>query len=313
MRRGITLLEVLISAAILVIGLLSIGALMTLGIRAAGDARKSDYSANLGRNAMADLRVRGFLDAANWSSGPLVADVPFVIDPLRLATDPGAVAFPATGPVQFSRITIQRPYGPMSLEEAQRIFLGQDAVKFSRPDDSDERPRAINVWPGPPSYASDETWGPAPTDPKPLIPTYRNDCSWFLTVCPRRPHATISVVVLWHRNVEEQAFAVGVEFAGMKDVRLVADAPDAIPVKRNEWLLLVGYRGPGDYACTWQRAEAIASDAEYRAADGKWVTHATLAGPDWSWDGDGDMLPDADEAVVMPGVVNVFTRPVVLR
>ncbi len=71
-RRGITLLEVLISIAVVAGGLLGVAALLTLGSYTVNETAKADRSAAMGRAAMHDVRVRRMLErlrdggAARW-------------------------------------------------------------------------------------------------------------------------------------------------------------------------------------------------------------------------------------------------------
>ena len=108
-RRGITLLEVLISIFVMAVGLMGVAALIPIGTFAVSETAKADRSAAMGRAAMHEVRVRDMLQRfrpdgdARWyfarngfafdsSSlgeriGALVlAGQPFAIDPM-LATE----------------------------------------------------------------------------------------------------------------------------------------------------------------------------------------------------------------------------------
>jgi hypothetical protein len=70
-RRGITLLEVLVSIGILSVGLFGVAALVPLGAMLLRDAVASDRTGALGRAAIRDVKVRGMLcsgtpTAPNW-------------------------------------------------------------------------------------------------------------------------------------------------------------------------------------------------------------------------------------------------------
>ena len=65
-RRGITLLEVLISMGILAVGLLSIAALIPAGRLEIMQAVKLDYASMVGRGAFRDLQIRGYLNPTTW-------------------------------------------------------------------------------------------------------------------------------------------------------------------------------------------------------------------------------------------------------
>ena len=66
LRRGISLLEVLIAMFILSVGLLGLAALLPVGQADIVAAGKSDRSSAAGRLAMRDLRARGILCVDNW-------------------------------------------------------------------------------------------------------------------------------------------------------------------------------------------------------------------------------------------------------
>ncbi len=106
-RRGITLMEVLISMGVLTVGLLSIAALIPAGRIELLQAVKLDYASMVGRGAFRDLKIRGYLmpgtttvsywSDANatsvWNFGPFTAlaqttsvvPLPVAIDPLGCA------------------------------------------------------------------------------------------------------------------------------------------------------------------------------------------------------------------------------------
>ncbi|MEI6882575.1 MAG: prepilin-type N-terminal cleavage/methylation domain-containing protein, partial [Bacteroidota bacterium] len=66
-RRGITILEVLISIGILAVGLASVLALLPAGASQARKAMVEDRRTTLGENALEDVQARGFLNPVNWS------------------------------------------------------------------------------------------------------------------------------------------------------------------------------------------------------------------------------------------------------
>ena len=71
-RRGISLLEVLISMGVLAVGLLSIAAMIPAGRYELMQGTKLDYASMVGRSAFRDLKVRGYLNPNGWrvTSGP---------------------------------------------------------------------------------------------------------------------------------------------------------------------------------------------------------------------------------------------------
>jgi Tfp pilus assembly protein PilV len=67
-RDGITLLEVLIAAGILVVGLTSVLAMLPAAGSLFGEASMSDRAASLASNAAADLRFQGLFKASDFSN-----------------------------------------------------------------------------------------------------------------------------------------------------------------------------------------------------------------------------------------------------
>ena len=90
-RRGITLLEVLISLGILSIGLASVVALIPAGGSQARKAQIEDRRGALGAAALNDIIARGMLNPSAWSTLPGSPNLyRLVIDPLGNGTFPSA-------------------------------------------------------------------------------------------------------------------------------------------------------------------------------------------------------------------------------
>lgn len=112
MRRGLSLLEVLISILVTLVGLLGLAALIPAGHLQMQKASRTDHAAALGRGVLKELRFRGLLDPRKWwvatdnvwsplaadpvlapqstaSTGTVTAnyftDLGFVIDPIGVA------------------------------------------------------------------------------------------------------------------------------------------------------------------------------------------------------------------------------------
>ncbi len=64
--RGITLTEVLISMFVLMIGLLGVAAMIPAGRHEILEGSKIDNATAVGRAAFRDLKIRGYLNPANW-------------------------------------------------------------------------------------------------------------------------------------------------------------------------------------------------------------------------------------------------------
>lgn len=103
-RRGVTLLEVLMSMAVMVVGLLGLAALIPLGRLEMAEGDRTDNSATLGRSAFRELVVRNYVRPETWlmpSTGDGVITptgfafaqpdinappyAPIVVDPLMIA------------------------------------------------------------------------------------------------------------------------------------------------------------------------------------------------------------------------------------
>jgi len=89
-RGGTTLLEVLVASGILVVGLASVAALLPAAASVMAEASRLDRAANLGTNAVADLRFRGLLTAASFTGqvktlvfGEMFPNTPFGSNPFR--------------------------------------------------------------------------------------------------------------------------------------------------------------------------------------------------------------------------------------
>ena len=74
-RRGISLLEVLISMFVLAVGLMGVAALIPAGQHEIVEAAKLDNAAMLGRAAFRDMQVRGYLNPNGWRYSPTGATI----------------------------------------------------------------------------------------------------------------------------------------------------------------------------------------------------------------------------------------------
>lgn len=132
-RRGISLLEVLISMGILAIGLGSVLALFPAGKSQAKKGAVEDRRGSLGAAALADAVNRGFLRKSTWSVPSAVA---VVLDPL-----PGILSgTPATFPVNLTPITCSGTRAAFADAFADEFFRGQDDLVYVTPADDASPP-----------------------------------------------------------------------------------------------------------------------------------------------------------------------------
>ena len=86
-RRGVSLMEVLISIFVLSVGLLGLAALIPVGNYSALETGKADRAGMCGRAAIRDLKVRRLLEPAFWNDwqqnrNVLATGWAFALDPL---------------------------------------------------------------------------------------------------------------------------------------------------------------------------------------------------------------------------------------
>ena len=317
-RRGVTLMEVLISIFVLSVGLLGLAALLPVGRFAIVQTAKHDRSGACGRAGLRDLKVQRMLDYTNWSDQTVVwpavpaADAgnhSFAIDPLGVVHGAGA----SLGPL--ARIKLSN----LNDAAVERVFRWRDDKLFSLPEDMNpapaddsDRPRAL--------VAGDAIQN-------------QGNYSWLVTVSPAASEAaltvaqkslySVSVVVCYKRVIG----AAGETVANVKQFvgggwgggRVQLDS--VVNVKRNEWVMLCGDKGakdPLDQAytyrfCQWYRvvsANSLLVDAngDPDPDTGTPATALMLAGPDW----DTTIPLATTKAVVIDSVVGVYTTTVEL-
>ncbi len=215
-RRGVTLLEVLISIFVMAVGLMGVAALIPIGTFAVSETAKADRSAAMGRAAIHEVRVREMLQrwrddgAARWRHADFsvitepvrrqyLIGQPFAIDPLfacEAATQSNTGDFnffpfhDSGGPIPLgSRLARLRLdifeiviSDPQQLAVFNRIFAGQDDLIFDiDEDDPDRRPRQSCLWDDG-AVAPYET--PSGSGPYPLHAQAADNYSWMLTAVP---------------------------------------------------------------------------------------------------------------------------------
>src|SRR5574340_209344 len=195
-RRGVSLIEVLISIFILSVGLMGVAALIPVGRFEVVQAAKMDRAAVAGRAAFREVKIRGLLRPEQWyvpDPSKFDPSRPFVIDPLGVGWSlPPCPAMPNGGP-QMQRLSLRGPGNPpcMRLPAADRIFTSRDDLYFEMPDDPDALPLA--------RFSAGD------------VRSIEGNYSWMLTVTPvvdmRTPQPvivkglhTVAVAVFYKRN-----------------------------------------------------------------------------------------------------------------
>ncbi len=307
-RRGISLMEVLISIFILSIGLLGVAAMIPIGKLAMIETAKSDRTGACGRAALREVKVRRMMNSASWS--PVPTTNPFVIDPLGYATigqTGGLTARFGGGTVGPQRITLS--YLTTS-HLINSIFRWRDDLIYSLPKDmtpgtttttstplNGERPMG---W-----FASDESYASVSLSTVTSYPASEGNYSWFLTVSPQllsdgsyAGTFSVAAVVCYKRVL---AATSEVTYSGVSTMATpptyggvgIKFTKGATMPKVNEWVLLNGAQ------CTWYRVVSVGVQSDNTA-------YAMLVGPDWY--GNSSNL----QMIVLPGVTGVYTTTVQL-
>jgi hypothetical protein len=192
-RRGTTLLEVLVASGILVIGLASVAALLPAAASVMADASRLDRAANLGPNAVANLRFTGLLRAAEFQGpvktlviGEMFPDTPFNQPPFRKrVVSPTPLDEQAYGTAWFgATVSPLAADGPVRKGMSARVTV----VVFKRRDPESKMIALRRMWPG--VYRMAEPEDPEPgaggSGPEPEGPTPQEreaDRKRFLPAC----------------------------------------------------------------------------------------------------------------------------------
>jgi type II secretory pathway pseudopilin PulG len=334
MRRGVSLLEVMIAIGVTSIGLLGVLALIPLAGHAAKQGQITERAASIGNSAISEMRTRHMLDPRYWTlpDGSLPVNlltqraVPLCIDSRAIARGTAGV-FPLNATVQMNRITLRNSVGgaPISTEMADHIFQSQDDLSLSET----ERDRTL------PPY---QLWAP---DDSQITPTasptrrqFEGSMSWMATIRPRwdgveplqsaspytgaqgqlppryRDLYQVSVAVFYRRVLGEEVttqastsnqFFLSGGIAG-GDTRFVFNnvADAQVPTPENSWLMVMGQMRVGNVDLpVFQWYRVLASDPD--AADAT-IRYVTLDGPDWN------MAATNVQATIIPGTVAVYEK-----
>ncbi len=331
-RRGLTILEVMISIGIASVGLLGALALLPLASTLAQIGLDEDTKSAVGRGAISHFKIMGGARKDMWvrpdGTAVFVGGVinpasleSFCIDPRYIAENglTTATNFPAvaTHSNPMDRITLRRPGSAiapapltlMPLHLTREIFQTTDDLVF-HPDEDKSLPPAQE-------YVLDSASAPIKRQSKGRM-------SWMAIVTPVLGRDSdmfnLAIVVFHSRDLDPNVLPgnervsdvtfYGGGFTG-GDVQLTGTsaAPNNIndvDVRRDDWVMLSQdtdtTNDPGGEINRWYRV--IESDVDDTLA----TRHVTLLGPDWD---DTTTIPT--QATFLPGVVAVYERTIRLE
>ncbi len=316
-RRGVSLMEVLISIGILSVGLLGVAAIIPLGALSLRETAKSDYTGACGRAGIHEAKVRSMLDyrywappispPAWWSDVTTPTNVPppplqpFAIDPLGvtkgLTANLGAIP-------RINLYTLPLSGIQLTLPQADSTFRWRDDLLFARPEE-------IKSATPPPAGSRPQAVQDASGNQQ-----YMGTFSWFLTVRPASSEAAlavvqkqqflVSVVVCSSRSfTNEQTCMTGdpavpanpptIAYGGGA-VLLTPVAPaTTVNVRENTWIMLCD---TGGTTAIWYRV--------VNAGPGGSTQTLCVVGPDWP-------TGTAATAVIIDTVTGVYTTTVQLN
>ena len=312
-RRGVSLMEVLISIFVLSVGLLGVAAMIPVGRYEIVEGAKADRGAALARAALREVKIRRMLEPYQYPNGTQVqmwhgldANAPCtLIDPLYRTANASGTRFPDSYSVSMPRVNL-RPYPTatvwMNAAMAEQIFVSHDDLLFNIPDDKAQRPVRVPLT-GQQQFEGNYSWAVmVQYDPASLTLSLQD-----------RTRMKVSIPVFYKRNFRAETteqekngerVATNVLFTGGGlsggDVQMQIQHPeDAKRLRSNGWLMLAaGNTTAGIIHAEWYRIVAAAQENGL-------VYRVTLAGPDWPSTYSNNVF-----AVLMEGVVNVFTETV---
>lgn len=332
-RRGVTVLEVMFSIGIVAVGLLGVLIIVPLAGLRSTQGVIADGADRMGRNAIRAFDVCQMRRQDNWAQlnssttyAAFIGGEPFAIDPLYMAVNSSTTGIerfpylgsgtPPSGVPYMKRISLCAYPGAtlpspapgmtgsriMTASQAEAIFLGDDDLVFSLPQD-----RTL------PAVQKFDSAG--------LKRQWEGKFSWLATLVPKpglpdRYLYLLSIVVFHRRDPsadgERTVPAAPVPstttlgFNG-GDVLLTSSVEDDLKMKEGEWLMLTGIDSTGRKHFRWYHIQS--GDAGDSAGTGE--RNLTLFGQDWAF---GDMTgSNGTRAVWIPGVVAVYEKTIRLE
>lgn len=236
-RTGVTLMEVLFSIGIIMVGLLGVAVLVPAAGKMAADAQTLDRASRVGMNAVSEIEIRGLAQSSRWvhrytdgvdndssgatdelTEGMQVWERGFCLDPYFVGTNnfPAVGATPVNNSAYFPYPAPDPTNYPAYTLRMRRVTLGEFANTATiSPNPSAPAPtapfsdNAADVF-----VSHDDLVFDRPSDP--LLPAqqfygqlghkreYEGKLSWFATFAPHANDAslyTVSIVVQKSRSL----------------------------------------------------------------------------------------------------------------
>jgi hypothetical protein len=269
-KAAFTILEVLISMAVLLVGLLGVAALIPIGKSYMTRVDVCDRTGACGRAALADIRVRNLLDPGLLSYGAdpgkrvQTNDVfrdSFILDPLAHCRGTANNIGPLRRyTIVACRETIPPSWTRLSEQEASIIFQWHDDLAFTNPRESTHLRNGDRPFP-------------------PAADAINGHYSLFITATPAcaAPAQSIStfhvaVAACYRRNITSGFSVVDVSDCDGRTAT-VASMPDGIGEDR--WVMMIGRRQSA-WVLLWYKVAF--------AGRGMSPPTVTLIGADWDLD-----------------------------
>jgi len=336
-KRGVSLLEVLIAVGVVTIGLFGVLAVIPLAGRQTALGRIDDTKAVHGLSWVEQFHTRGMARADAYWVNPNgsrafavgAAPRPVLIDPQFLALNPTATRFPYSSGnalLQMDRITLSKrarhPVNDAAITNmpvldfpgASVIFQGGDDLSIVEPDDVADPP--VQQFTAANTRQSDGRF------------------SWMAMVTPIRGANSdafrLSVIVVHNRD-----FSIGAAPANDKDraedlvsertanvaaradllsagyrggaVRITGSNKANVKVARNDWVMLSATSSTGPIY-QWYKVTDV--DTVPINTAGTWTREIMLQGPDWPLN---ETSLETPEVTIVTGVVGVYEKTIRLE
>ncbi len=346
LRAGVSLLEVIFSIGVALVGLVGIAALLPAAGVQANRGALADSAARYGAGAVREFHVRSMGNPLTWRwydgggggfRAPSVAELragnSFCIDPRFVAQGnvssdhAGRARFPYSGALWMPRITLAPNVTAtggtfMGVLQASQVFTSDDALVFDLPQD--------------------RTLGPVQnfslsSSNQPLRRSATGTLSWLATVVPKLDRVgnltdeyTLSVVVFARRIIDpvlNNAAAASERTAfvrdfygdgiGGGDLQLGAANKSDLELRTGDWVMFSGMKprlGGLDPIQVHKWYRVLNAGEEVTPDSGEWSRDVTLIGPDWDW---RQLLTlsgsRTTQVTVARGVVAVFEKTIRLE